>query len=141
RALRRALDGGLDARLEIHGPALNAAEREHRGELGRLVEELDLGKRVRLGHAVLRSEVPDVLARADVLVNNMRAGAPDKAVYEAAASCVPVVASNPVFDDLLEERFRFTRESSEELAARLRELAELSPDERAAVGHALRARV
>ena len=36
-----------------------------------------------------------------VLVNNMRAGAPDKVVYEAAASCLPVLASNPVFDDLL----------------------------------------
>jgi glycosyltransferase involved in cell wall biosynthesis len=141
RAARLALDAGLDLRLELHGPALNPAEREHRAELERLVAELDLTKRVRLGHAVLRGEVPELLARADVLVNNMRAGAPDKIVYEAAASCVPVVASNPVFDDLLEERFRFERESPEELAARLRELAALSPEERAAVGHALRARV
>jgi glycosyltransferase involved in cell wall biosynthesis len=141
RAARLAVDEGLDLRLELHGPALNPVEREHRVELERLVAELDLGKRVRLGHAVLRGEVPDVLARADVLVNNMRAGAPDKIVYEAAASCVPVVASNPVFDDLLEEGFRFDREVPEELAARLRELAALTPDERARVGHALRERV
>ena len=31
-------------------------------------------------------------------------GAPDKVVYEAAASCLPVLASNPVFDDLLPPR-------------------------------------
>jgi glycosyltransferase involved in cell wall biosynthesis len=141
RAARLAIDAGLDLRLELHGPALNPAEREHRAELERLVAELDLGKRVRLGHAVLRGEVPDVLARADVLVNNMRAGAPDKIVYEAAASCVPVLASNPIFDDLLEERFRFSRESPEQLCARLRELAALPADERGAVGHALRERV
>jgi len=141
RAARLALDGGLELRLELHGPALNPAEREHRVELERLVAELDLGKRVRLGHAVLRGEVPDVLARADVLVNNMRAGAPDKIVYEAAASCVPVLASNPVFDDLLDERFRFERNSPEELAARLRELAALPSEERASIGHALRERV
>ena len=48
-----------------------------------------------------RAEVPALFARSHVLVNNMRAGAPDKVVYEAAASCLPVLASNPVFDDLL----------------------------------------
>ena len=57
-----------------YGPALNPDERAHRAELERLVEELDLGRRVKLGHAVLRSEVPGLFARADVLVNNMRAG-------------------------------------------------------------------
>jgi glycosyltransferase involved in cell wall biosynthesis len=138
RAAKLVVDEGLDLRLELHGPALNQAEREHRVALERLVSDLDLGRRVRVGHAVLRGEVPEVLARADVLVNNMRAGAPDKIVYEAAASCVPVLASNPVFDDLLEERFRFDRDSPDELATRLRELAALSPDERAEIGHALR---
>jgi glycosyltransferase involved in cell wall biosynthesis len=141
RAARLALDDGVDLRLELHGPALNAEERAHRAELERLVAELDLGKRVRVGHAVLRGEVPEVLARTSVLVNNMRAGAPDKVVYEAAASCVPVVASNPVFDDLVEERFRFARESPEALAARLRELAALPAEERAEIGHGLRERV
>ncbi len=51
-----------------------------------------------------RAEIPALFARSDVLVNNMRAGAPDKVVYEAAASCLPVLASNPVFDDLLPRR-------------------------------------
>ena len=144
RALRLALDRGLDARLEVFGPALNAAERDHRGELEQLVEELGLAKRVRLGHAVLRSEVPDLLARTDVLVNNMRAGAPDKAVYEAAAACVPVVASNPIFDELLDGLtvpLRFAREDPEELAGRLEALGALDPEARHALGRALRARV
>ena len=52
-------------------------------------------------------EVPALFARSHVLVNNMRAGAPDKVVYEAAASCLPVLASNPVFDDLLPPELRF----------------------------------
>ena len=34
----------------------------------------------------------------DALVNDMRAGATDKVVYEAAATCLPVIASNPAFD-------------------------------------------
>jgi glycosyltransferase involved in cell wall biosynthesis len=71
---------------------------------------------------VARSEIPALFARSHVLINNMRAGAPDKVVYEAAASCLPVLASNPVFDDLLPEELRFDRESVDGLAERLRSL-------------------
>ena len=69
-----------------------------------------------------RAEVPALFARSHVLVNNMRAGAPDKVVYEAAASCVPVLASNPVFDDLLPPELRFARDDAGDLAAKLRTL-------------------
>jgi glycosyltransferase involved in cell wall biosynthesis len=130
--------------LELYGPALNAAERDHRAEVERLVAELGLDKRVRLGHAVLRSEVPEVLARARALVNNMEAGAPDKVVYEAAASCLPVVVSNPVFDELtggLPARLMFARDDPAELADRIGELAALAPDTRAILGRTLHDRV
>lgn len=141
RALRLALDDGLDARLEVYGPALNPEERAHRVELERLVEELDLGRRVKLGHAVLRAEVPGVFARADVLVNNMRAGATDKVVYEACASCVPAIASNPAFDTLLEPELRFDREDPRALADCLVALARRPPEERRRLGETLRGRV
>jgi glycosyltransferase involved in cell wall biosynthesis len=71
----------------------------------------------------------------------MRAGAPDKVVYEAAASCVPVLASNPVFDSLLASEQRFDREDPTELAERIEALAALAPDERTALGRELRTRV
>jgi glycosyltransferase involved in cell wall biosynthesis len=141
RAIRLALDDGLDVRFEVHGPALTAEERAHRVELERLVDELDLGRRVKLGHAVLRSEVPEVLGRADVLVNNMRAGATDKVVYEACASCVPAVASNPAFDTLLEPELLFEREDARGLADRLLALSRRSPEERRLLGETLRERV
>jgi glycosyltransferase involved in cell wall biosynthesis len=139
RGVRLALDRGLDLRLEAYGPALNPTERTHRTELEQLVAELDLGRRVRLGHALLRSELPEVFGRADVLLNNMRAGAPDKAVYEAGASCVPVLASNPVFDELLEPELRFAREDPGDLAAKLRAFAARS--DRDELGSRLRERV
>jgi len=139
RGLRLALDDGLDARLEAYGPALNPAERDCRAGLEQLVGELDLGKRVKLGHAVLRSEVPDVFARADVLVNNMRAGATDKVVYEACAACVPALASNPAFDTLLPDELRFDREDPRGLADRLVALG--ARDDRRELGRMLRERV
>jgi glycosyltransferase involved in cell wall biosynthesis len=123
---------GVD--VELHGVALNDLERRHREELATLGFEL--------GDAVPREHVPDLLARVDVLVNNMEAGAPDKVVYEAAAACLPVLASNPVFDDLFAGYpLFFERESPSSLADRLRWFAALGEAERAEIGRALRERV
>jgi glycosyltransferase involved in cell wall biosynthesis len=86
--------------------------------------------------------VPGLLAAADVLVNNMEAGAPDKVVYEAAAACLPVLASNPVFDELFGEfPLSFERDSAESLAERLRWFVGLDAAERGEIGRALRERV
>ena len=120
--------------LEIHGAALSPLELEHRRELERFGHEL--------GDAVPRAELPRLFSRTDVLVNNMRAGAPDKVVYEAAAACLPVLASNPVFDELFGEfPLLFERDDPESLAERLRWVASRSPEERAEIGLALRERV
>ena len=126
------------ATLTVHGPSLTDEERRHREELGRLVAELGLGDRVALGEPVPRERVPELMAGVDALVNNMRAGAPDKVVYEAAATCLPVLASNPVFEGFLREELRFPREDAPALAARIRGLSEL---DLAAIGRDLREQV
>lgn len=144
RAVRLAVDAGLEVRLDAHGPTLSEAERAHRVELDHLVDELGLERQVRLGEAVLRADVPNRLMEASCLINNMEAGSPDKVVYEAAASCRPVLASNPVFDELfagLPVQLDFGREDSLELAERLQTLAALSAEERMELGRALRERV
>ena len=127
-----------EARLVHHGPALNADEERCRGELEQLVVDLDVGGRIEMGGPVPRREVPGLLAGADALINNMRAGAADKVVYEAAASCLPVLASSPVFETFLPRELRFPRDDPDALAERLRGLAAL---DRTVVGHRLRERV
>jgi glycosyltransferase involved in cell wall biosynthesis len=139
--LRSVAAVGEGVRLDVYGPALSAEERAHRVELEHLTAELPLEGRILLGDAVARDAVPGLLAEHDALVNNMRAGAPDKVVYEAAAGCVPVLASNPVFDSLLEPAQLFRRDDPGELAERIRGLAALAPAERAALGRRLRERV
>jgi glycosyltransferase involved in cell wall biosynthesis len=132
---------GDDVELHVHGPVLSDDERMHRAELEHVVEELGLAGRVTIGDPVPRDEIPALFAAHDALVNNMRAGAPDKVVYEAAASCLPVLASNPIFDELLSEKQRFTRWDPRSLAEGIRTLAAMGADERAQVGRGLRERV
>jgi glycosyltransferase involved in cell wall biosynthesis len=141
RAVRLAVDNGLDVHLHAYGPTLSALERRHRGELERLVHALRLEDRAKLGEPLARDRVPELFGTSDALVNNMRAGAPDKVVYEAAASCLPVLASNPVFDRFLPEELRFERDRPASLADRLAAFAARPPEDRAAVGRTLRARV
>jgi glycosyltransferase involved in cell wall biosynthesis len=132
----------------LRGAALAGAHVEAHGShetFGRYKESLEalareLGAAAELGGPVPRSEVPGLFARSHVLVNNMRAGAPDKVVYEAAASCLPVLASNPVFDDLLGPAERFGRDRPDELAALLSGLdRRRRPDlrERVAASHSV----
>ena len=130
----RAVDQVEGAEVELHGAALSELERRHRSELEALGHPL--------GEAVPRAQVPELFASADVLVNNMQAGAPDKVVYEAAAACLPVLASNPVFDDLFAGYpLSFERDSPDSLAERLRWFATLEHTERAEIGRTLRERV
>jgi glycosyltransferase involved in cell wall biosynthesis len=119
RGVRLAVDRGLDVAVRCHGVTAAPIEEAHRRELARLVDELGLRERAELGGPVPHAELPALFARSDVLVNNMEAGAPDKVVYEAAASCLAVLASNPVFDDLLPDELRFERGRPESLAERL----------------------
>jgi glycosyltransferase involved in cell wall biosynthesis len=132
---------GAEVTLDVHGPTLSDDEQAHRAELEQLVGELGLDGRVIIGDPVQRDEIPSLFRSHDALVNNMRAGAPDKVVYEAAAACLPVLASNPIFDELLDPEQRFPRWDARALAERIQALGELGADERAALGWRLRERV
>jgi glycosyltransferase involved in cell wall biosynthesis len=115
------------AALELRGPSFTDEERVERTRLE--------GLGVSVGDAVPYASVPEVLMRNDVLVNNMREGALDKVVYEAAATCMPVLASNGGFDDVLPAQLRFDRDDPADLAAKLTALETV---DRAALGLQLR---
>jgi glycosyltransferase involved in cell wall biosynthesis len=119
-----------DVDLELRGPSFTEEERDERARLARLG--------VRVEEPVPYAEVPALLFGKDVLVNNMREGALDKVVYEAAATCMPVLASNGGFADVLPPELRFHREDPDELAEKL---VRLRDADRNVVGGGLRAAV
>ncbi len=116
--------------LEVYGASSTAEERAERARL------LELG--VRVCEPLPYTAVPELLAARDVMVNNMREGALDKVVFEAAASCMPVLASNSGFDSLLPPELRFDCDDAEQLAEKLRALCAV---DRNALGRSLRERV
>lgn len=111
--------------LTLVGPSLSAADRAYRDSLAATTRD-----------AVPWPDVPALLAEHDVFLSATKAGSADKVVYEAAAACLPVLASSPAFTGLLPEELRFTTE--DELVARLEALKSA---DRGALGRALRERV
>ena len=98
--LARDAGRGRAARLPRHRD--RAGRRGDAGGLGRLVDELGLGEAVTLGGPMPRSEVRRCSPRSWALVNNTRSGAPDKVVFEACASCLPVLLSSPPLRPLVD---------------------------------------
>lgn len=134
RAHAELLGRGLDVRLTMHGPAGNADEQAHLEQLRRLA-----GDHVRLDGPVPRTSLPELFAHADVLVSNH--ASPDKAVYEAAAACLPILATHRAFAELvagIEPPLRFEDGRLADAAARL---AAVSPAGRHEIGKLLRERV
>ena len=130
----RAVEQVPEVRLRIVGPSLTDEERMHRMAIERLVIDLGLIDRVDVTGPVPRHSVPSLYADVDALVNDMREGAADKVVYEAAATCLPVIASNDAFDTLLPERLRFEHGDPESLAEAIRFVLEA---DRQALGRTL----
>lgn len=136
RAVRLAQERGERVELEVRGPSETDDERAYRDRL------LGLGgDGVRIEEPVSRRRLPEVFARADVVVNAAARGALDKSVFEACASCVPVLASNPAFAALLGPELLFERGNVEQLADRLAWFAHLDAAARRELGGVLRERV
>jgi glycosyltransferase involved in cell wall biosynthesis len=130
RALRRLLDQGVDAELTVRGEEATPSDALVRRRLVALAAELDLGDRAALLDALPRTQVPALLASTDVLVNATHGAAADKAVFEAAACCVPAVAASPVFGSLLPTALRFQDGDDAALAAAVQAAAALPADAR-----------
>ncbi len=141
-ALRILLDRGLELRVVMRGPTMTPDEEATKRELERLAGELDLGEALQLGEVVQRDELPRLFAAVDALICNHIS--PDKIVYEAAASCLPVLVSHPAFDELvegIEPALLFDHADPASLADRLGALVAAGPENRRRIGETLRKRV
>ena len=135
-----ALAAGVErvpgAELVVVGPSLTGEERRHREELR--------SRGVRVEEPVPHGRIRQVYASADALVNNMRVGALDKVVFEAAAVGLPVLVASEGFDALvggIEPPLRFDQDDPASIASRVAALAAVGREERRLIGAELRTRV
>jgi glycosyltransferase involved in cell wall biosynthesis len=149
RAVAQLRKEGVALTLDIYGPSWTEEEHQHRRKLLQLIEEEGVGDAVRLLDPVSRVEVPELMRSADAVVNTTlgltsTGGALDKVVYESAASGVPVLASNPNFDEFLGDlpvELRFRSADSDDLARVIGAFARAEPARREETGRELRRRV
>ena len=140
--VRIARERGVAARIDLFGTTGGPALEEYKRELEELVGRDGYRAFASVGGPVPRTDVPSVYERADVVASAFNS--PDKIVFEAAASCRPVLAADVSFDALLagiEPPLAFERGRPETLADRIEALARLGADERGAIGKELRERV
>jgi len=135
-ALAAAVERVPGTELVVVGPSLTGEERRHREELR--------SRGVRVDEPVPHGRIGEVYAAADALVNNMRVGALDKVVFEAAAAGLPVLVASEGFDALvagIDPPLRFVQDDPASIASRIAALAAVGPERRRAIGAELRARV
>lgn len=128
-------------RLVIVGKEGTLAQHAYVRQLRALVDDLKLGDYVKFAGAVANRDVMAYYHHSDIFVNMRQTGGMDKAVLEAMACGVPTVVCNATFGSLfgpLAHRLLFEERNPEALAARIRDLADLSPKERREMGLALR---
>jgi glycosyltransferase involved in cell wall biosynthesis len=121
----RALRSLPEAELTVCGEEATPEDVRVRARLRALAGDLGLEERVRMLDAVPRARVPALFAETDVVVNATHGASADKVVFEALASCVPVVAASPVFDGLLPAELRFADGDAADLADSVRAAARL----------------
>jgi glycosyltransferase involved in cell wall biosynthesis len=139
-----AVSRGAELNLRIYAPATTESERQHRLELGALIDELAVQDHVRLMDGVPPADIPALLASSDVLINSTEAGSGDKAVFEAMAMGRAVLVSNPSFRELLADLplpLQFEPDDASDLAAALNGVASASPETLRKTAIELRSRI
>ncbi|MFL5738476.1 MAG: glycosyltransferase family 4 protein [Actinomycetota bacterium] len=133
---------GVDVTLRIVGPAINAAERENERELRQAIDTGGLSDAVVMNPAVEPACVPEVLARADALLNTTIDGSGDKVVFEAMATGRPVIVANRAMVDLVSVRPDLSPAADADvLADRVATVAAMSSEDRVSVGRRSRERI
>ncbi len=99
-ALSIILETNPNVEFYLYGLAQTEDERHCQEELKDLAKRKGVADKVHFAGAVLYTDLPHILAEADVFVQASQTGSMDKAVLEALAMDIPVVSTNPAFSSV-----------------------------------------
>jgi glycosyltransferase involved in cell wall biosynthesis len=106
---------GTRAILHIVGSAITKKDKEYEEELKKLVQRDGLSNSIIFHGTIVHDEVSAFLQQMDLCINLSNTGSLDKAVLEAMACGLEVVASNEAFKDMLGPT-RMVSNSAEQIA-------------------------
>lgn len=141
RGLAELRRRGVAAELTLVGEPVTDEDRAYQQELRNLVGTLGVAEAVRLRGGARYDELPAIYATHALHLNLAPTGAPDKAVFEAMASGLPVIVANETFtgylggdaarmivkpeaDDIAEKTAVLLADNDPALPERLREIVE-----------------
>jgi glycosyltransferase involved in cell wall biosynthesis len=134
-------------KVSIYGQPANAGQQAYYDGLKTLQSELGLEDMVFFKGSVPNHQLPELINRADLVVNPGGSNSLDKAIVEAMACEKIVVDSNAATAEILEVSdlspaekavFMFKRGDWEDLADKLEQVIKLEPEIKSAIGKKLR---
>lgn len=144
-AVRRLAAAGRDLRLDLVGGGLTVADQAYGARVRQALASSGLGDKVTLSGEVPYRDIAGWYDRASVVVNASLTGSIDKVVLEAMASRRPFVSCNEAVPRVVADlgpragALAFAPGDAAGLAARMGALLDMPADERARLGHDLRA--
>jgi glycosyltransferase involved in cell wall biosynthesis len=142
RALAITRSHGIDARLFIVGPAMNAAEWQHRHELESTAEGLVLTDSVRIASALPPRRLAQAMGSAHVLIDASTGNDLSRSVLEAMAAGRVVLTASATVTPMLEGAspvpLSFEAGNAVQLAERISGLSALRSTSFQDIGDALR---
>lgn len=133
-----------DVQLTVIGEPITDEDRALEKQLRQHAQDAGIVGRVHWNGPLPPQALPDVLCQYDATVNLTPKGGIDKAVLESMSCAVPAFASNEVvarFFGEYRKRLQFRYGDARDLAGMLHTFSQLSHQERATIGDALRAQV
>lgn len=135
---------GVDFHLVFVGDAATARDKHYEVSLKRLAHQQALSGSVEFRPAVRREQLAEQYGEGTALVNLTPPGSGDKVVLESMACGLPTLVANTGFQGLLgydADRLLFKFGDESDLADKLSHVLSLRPEERRAMGDALRREV
>ena len=115
-------------KIKFIGAPANNHDKDYFNKLKKLVEEKQLQSYVEFLGSVSNKEMPRYYQNTHLVVNSSSTGSLDKVVLEAMACGCLVLTCNQAFKDILEDRYLFIANNTQDLRAKIANLMNQESD-------------
>ncbi|MBU1164153.1 glycosyltransferase [Patescibacteria group bacterium] len=139
KAVDILVDSGVkNIKLTIIGDAGLAIQKGYFENLKLMVQNMKLQEQVEFLGPIPQIQIPKYLQNSDLFINMSGTGSVDKTVLEAMACECLVLTSNEAFKDIVGSNFMVGKDNPKDLAEKIKQLMNLSKEEKQQIRSKLR---